>query len=63
MGEASEETARNVAAERFAERLYPELRAMAGQIGSRFSVSETLRRTALVSEAFLRLRRSEGVHR
>jgi RNA polymerase sigma factor (TIGR02999 family) len=60
MGEASEETARNVAAERFAERLYPELRAMAGQIGSRFSVSETLRRTALVSEAFLRLRRSEG---
>lgn len=46
--------------ERLVERLYPELRAIAGQLGRRFASSETLRRTALVSEVFLRLRRSEG---
>jgi len=46
--------------ERLVERLYPELRAIAGQLGRRFASSETLRRTALVSEAFLRLRRAEG---
>jgi RNA polymerase sigma factor (TIGR02999 family) len=39
--------------------LYPELRAIAGKLGRQFSSPETLRRTALVSEAFLKLRRSD----
>lgn len=38
--------------------LYPELRMIAGALSSRFGNPETLRSTALVSEVFLKLRRS-----
>jgi RNA polymerase sigma factor (TIGR02999 family) len=41
-------------------RLQPELRAIAARVGRRFPSSETLRRTALVAEAWLRLRRMPG---
>ena len=44
--------------EALAAQLYPEMRAIAGRLGRRFATSETLRHTALVSEAFLRLRQS-----
>jgi RNA polymerase sigma factor (TIGR02999 family) len=40
--------------------LYPELRRIAASLGRQFGNPETLRRTALVSEAFLKLRRSGG---
>jgi len=46
--------------EALAAQLYPEMRAIAGRLGRRFATSETLRHTALVSEAFLRLRHSPG---
>lgn len=40
------------------EALYPQLRMIAGALSSRFGSPETLRSTALVSEVFLKLRRS-----
>ena len=40
--------------------LYPEMRAIAGRLGRRFQTSETLRHTALVSEAFVKLRHAPG---
>jgi RNA polymerase sigma factor (TIGR02999 family) len=48
------------AIEALAAALYPEMRAIAGKLGRRFATSETLRQTALVSEAFLRLRQAPG---
>lgn len=38
--------------------LYPQLRSIAGALSSRFGSPETLRSTALVSEVFLKFRRS-----
>lgn len=40
------------------EALYPQLRMIAGALSSRFGSPETLRSTALISEVFLKLRRS-----
>jgi RNA polymerase sigma factor (TIGR02999 family) len=44
--------------EAMVEALYPQLRMIAGSLSSRFGAPETLRSTALVSEAFMKLRRS-----